>query len=51
MSLDRDVAAEAANLLALATGLADSVMANMRTPDAALALLDYQLDRIFGTPT
>ncbi|WP_158632500.1 MULTISPECIES: TetR/AcrR family transcriptional regulator [Micromonospora] len=43
-----DVEAEAVNLLALATGLADGVMAAMRTPEAALALLDYQLDRLFA---
>ncbi|GIJ78376.1 DNA-binding transcriptional regulator, AcrR family [Micromonospora phaseoli] len=44
---DREVAAEAGNLLALATGLADSVMANMRPPDAAISLLGYQIDRLF----
>jgi TetR/AcrR family transcriptional regulator, transcriptional repressor of bet genes len=44
---DRDPAAEAANLLALATGLADSVMANMRTPESALALVRYHLDQLF----
>ena len=42
-----DSAAEAANLLALATGLGDGVMGRLRTPDAAIALLDYHLDRLF----
>lgn len=46
---DRDVAAEAANLLALATGLADSVMAGLRDAEAALRLLRHQLDQLFGT--
>ncbi|MCZ7420536.1 TetR/AcrR family transcriptional regulator [Verrucosispora sp. WMMA2121] len=44
----RDIDAEAGNLLALATGLADSVMANMRGPQAAIELLDYQLNQVFG---
>ncbi|GIJ19960.1 hypothetical protein Vlu01_05840 [Micromonospora lutea] len=47
LSSGRDVGAEAGNLLALATGLADSVMADMRTPEAATALLNYQLDQLF----
>ncbi|MEO3747393.1 TetR family transcriptional regulator [Plantactinospora sp. B5E13] len=46
---DRDVDAEAANLLALATGLADSVMAGLRDAEAALRLLRHQLDQVFGT--
>jgi AcrR family transcriptional regulator len=41
-----DADAEAAILLALATGLGDSVMAGMRSPDEAIALLDRQLARI-----
>ncbi|MEE6260523.1 hypothetical protein [Plantactinospora sonchi] len=44
-----DVAAEAANLLALATGLADSVMAGLRDAEAAQRLLRHQLDRVFDT--
>jgi TetR/AcrR family transcriptional regulator, transcriptional repressor of bet genes len=46
---DRDAQAEAANLLALATGLGDSVMANMRKPEAAIDLLRYHLDHLFRT--
>jgi AcrR family transcriptional regulator len=42
-----DPAADTANLLALATGLGDGVMANMRTADEAIALLDHHLDRLF----
>jgi hypothetical protein len=42
-----DPDAEAATLLALATGLGDSVMAAMRTPADAIALLEYHLDRLF----
>jgi AcrR family transcriptional regulator len=42
-----DPAAEAANLLALATGLGDSVMAGMRTSEAAHELLCYHLGRLF----
>ena len=42
----QDAEAEAAILLALATGLGDSVMAGMRSPDEAIALLDHQLARI-----
>ncbi|QKW12602.1 TetR/AcrR family transcriptional regulator [Verrucosispora sp. NA02020] len=48
---ERDADAEAGNLLALATGLADSVMAGMRSPETAIALLDYQLDHVFRTPS
>lgn len=46
----RDVEADAGNLLALATGLADSVMAGMRGTEAATALLRYHLDQIFAQP-
>lgn len=49
VAADRDVAVEAANLLALATGLADSVMAGLRDAEAALGLLGHQLDRVFDT--
>ncbi|MEV5765465.1 helix-turn-helix domain-containing protein [Micromonospora sp. NPDC052213] len=44
---DRKPQAEAATLLALATGLGDSVTAGMRPADDALTLLDYALDRLF----
>ena len=46
---DRDAEAEAVNLLALASGLGDGVMGNLRPADAAIALLDYQLDQLFYT--
>jgi AcrR family transcriptional regulator len=49
LAADRDPHAEAANALALATGLGDSVMTNMRTPEAAFGLLDYHLDHVFRT--
>ncbi|GAA3746177.1 TetR/AcrR family transcriptional regulator [Plantactinospora mayteni] len=45
----RNPEAEAGNLLALATGLADSVMAGLRSASAARALLGYHLDQIFAT--
>ncbi|MEO3929615.1 TetR family transcriptional regulator C-terminal domain-containing protein [Micromonosporaceae bacterium B7E4] len=45
----RNPEAEAANLLALATGLADSVMAGLRSASAARTLLGYHLDQIFAT--
>ena len=44
---DRDTGADAANALALATGPGDSVMTNMRTPEAAIGLLHYHLDHLF----
>jgi AcrR family transcriptional regulator len=47
IAADRNPDAEAATLLALATGLGDSVMATMRTSDDAIALLDYHLDHLF----
>lgn len=43
--VDPDV--EAANLLALATGLGDGVMAGLRTAESAVAHLDYYLERLF----
>jgi len=49
LAADRDPQAEAANALALATGLGDSVMTNMRTPETALGLLHYHLDHLFRT--
>lgn len=48
MPADRDPAAEAANLIALVTGLADGVMGGLRTADAARGLLRYHLDQVFG---
>ncbi|GLY04515.1 TetR family transcriptional regulator [Actinoplanes sp. NBRC 101535] len=43
-----DPDAAAAIALALATGLGDSVMAGIRTPEAALALLERHLDDVLG---
>lgn len=51
VAAERDVDAEASNLVALATGLADSVMSNVRNVQEATALLDYQLDRLFAPQT
>lgn len=44
----RDARTEVAALLALANGLTSSILAGQRTPDAATAVLDYALDRLFG---
>ena len=43
-----DAAADAATLLALATGLGDSVMAGMRSANDAIALLDRHLDHLLN---
>jgi AcrR family transcriptional regulator len=51
MSPDRDPRTEVAGLLALTNGLSDSVAGGQRGADAALAILDYQLDRLFDRPT
>ncbi|MEV1329233.1 TetR family transcriptional regulator C-terminal domain-containing protein [Micromonospora costi] len=48
VAADREPELEAANLLALATGLGNGVMAGAREPAAAVGLLRYQLDRLFG---
>ena len=44
----RDPRAEVAALLALTNGLSDSVVGGQRDAAAALAILGYQLDRLFG---
>jgi len=48
---DRDPRTEVAALLALTNGLSDSVVGGQRDADAALAILGYQLDRVFGRAT
>ncbi|HEX8628427.1 MAG TPA: TetR family transcriptional regulator [Catenuloplanes sp.] len=47
MAAERDPATEAANLIAVVTGLADGVMGGLRTADAARDLLRYHLDQVF----
>jgi AcrR family transcriptional regulator len=42
------VPAEAAHLVAAAEGLQSQVLLGQRSPDDAVAVLDHQLDRIFG---
>lgn len=46
---DRDPRTEAAALLALANGLTAGVLARQRSPEAAMAIIDYHLDRLFGS--
>jgi AcrR family transcriptional regulator len=46
--LDPDV--EAISLLALASGLATSVLGGQSTPEQAQAVIDYHLDRLFPLP-
>ena len=48
---DRDPRTEAITLLALTNGLSDSIVGGQRDADAALAVLGYQLDRLFARPT
>lgn len=48
---DRDPRTEVAALLALTNGLSDSVVGGQRDAGAALAILGYQLDRVFGRAT
>jgi AcrR family transcriptional regulator len=45
---DQDPRTEVAALLALTNGLSDSVVGGQRDAGAALAILGYQLDRVFG---
>jgi AcrR family transcriptional regulator len=45
---DRDPATEAARLLTVSHGLGTSVLVGQRTPEAAIAVLRYHLDRLFG---
>lgn len=48
---DRDPRTEVAALLALANGLTSSVLSRQRGHEAAAAIIDYQLDRLFGHAT
>lgn len=48
LGADVDVSVEAARLLALNHGLGTSVLVGQRGPEAALAVLRYHLDRLFG---
>ena len=48
VAADRDPRTEVAALLALTNGLSDSVVGGQRDAVAATAILDYQLDRLFG---
>jgi AcrR family transcriptional regulator len=48
MRPDLDAEQEAASLFWLAHGLVGPLLVGLYTPDAALALLDHHLDRIFG---
>lgn len=45
---DRDPRTEVAALLALANGLTSSVLGRQRSHEAAAAIIDYHLDRLFG---
>ncbi|MEU6408872.1 TetR family transcriptional regulator C-terminal domain-containing protein [Microbispora sp. NPDC046933] len=45
---DRDPRIEVAALLALANGLTSSVLSRQRSHEAAAAIIDYHLDRLFG---
>ena len=47
----QDPRTEVAALLALTNGLSDSVVGGQRDADAALAILGYQLDRLFDRST
>lgn len=47
---DLDPAFEAARLLTLTHGLGTSVLVGQRSPEAALAVLRYHLDQLFGPP-
>jgi AcrR family transcriptional regulator len=46
----RDIAAEAARLLALSHGLGTSVLVGQRAADAAMAILRAHLDQLFDRP-
>jgi AcrR family transcriptional regulator len=45
---DRDPRTEVASLLALANGLTFSVLSGQRSHEAAIKIIDYHLDRLFG---
>jgi AcrR family transcriptional regulator len=46
---DRDPRTEVATLLALANGLTASILGRQRSHKAATAIIDYHLDRLFGS--
>ncbi|HUC58175.1 MAG TPA: TetR family transcriptional regulator C-terminal domain-containing protein [Streptosporangiaceae bacterium] len=46
--LDPDT--EALTLLAMSSGLANSVLAGLSSPEQAQAAIDYHLDRLFPAP-
>lgn len=48
---DRDPELTAAGLLAMVNGLGSSVLGGQRDSEAALAVLDYHLDRLFDPPS
>src|SRR6266568_1615372 len=48
---DRNPRIEVAALLALANGLTSSILSRQRAHEAAAAILDYHLDRLFGPVT
>ncbi len=48
LASDRDPRTEVATLLALANGLTASVLGRQRGYEAAIAITDYHLDRLFG---
>jgi AcrR family transcriptional regulator len=48
LDAERDPRAEAASLLALTNGLTDGVLGGQRSPEAAIEILRYRLDRLFG---
>ncbi|MEU7833705.1 TetR/AcrR family transcriptional regulator [Nonomuraea sp. NPDC049129] len=45
---DRDPRIEVAGLLALVNGLTSSVLSGQRSREAAIKIIDYHLDRLFG---
>ncbi|MEV6156929.1 TetR/AcrR family transcriptional regulator [Nonomuraea sp. NPDC052129] len=45
---DRDPRIEVAGLLALVNGLTSSVLSGQRSREAAIKIIDYYLDRLFG---
>ncbi|MEV7803140.1 TetR family transcriptional regulator C-terminal domain-containing protein [Microbispora sp. NPDC088329] len=48
LASDRDPRTEVAALLALANGLTSSVLSRQRSYEAAVAIIDYHLDRLFA---
>ncbi|MER5324087.1 TetR/AcrR family transcriptional regulator [Streptosporangium roseum] len=48
LASDRDPRTEVATLLALANGLTAGILGRQRSHEAAIAIIDYHLDRLFG---